>query len=99
MRNQSVYEWVIEELDEFGDIIDPEYFDSLKSHGKIEVSETMRLALVWEYGNDVDGEQDRAYAYVDPETTKLPEEFENGRAVPQRFHQELYQWRVRTAFA
>ena len=46
-----------------------------------------RLVLLWHIGNDVDGELERSYAYV--QDGRLPIEFENGRKVPQRYHREL----------
>ena len=54
------------------------------------------LGLVYHLGNEVDGELERDYAYV--EDGKLPTHFPHGRKIPQRFHKELaaYQKRVKT---
>ena len=90
MKNESHYQWCFEELDESGDIIDPEFDDAL--HSKVPLGESMRLALVWMYGNNVDGEIDREYAYVDPISMTLPGEFENGRKVPAKYRAELAMW-------
>lgn len=46
-----------------------------------------KLGLVYHLGNEVDGELERDYAYLDDR--KLPSHFPGGRKIPQRFHKEL----------
>ena len=45
------------------------------------------LGLLYHLGNEVDGELERDYAYLDD--GKLPTHFPHGRRIPQRFHKEL----------
>jgi hypothetical protein len=46
-----------------------------------------RLGLLYHLGNDVDGEIERDYAYLDD--GNLPSHFPHGREIPQRLHKEL----------
>ena len=93
MKNETVYQWVFEELDEHGDIIDPEFTDTLiTGYHDTDLSESRQLALVLMRGNDSDCEVERAYAYVDPNTMTLPDEFDDGRKVPSRFNAKLTKW-------
>ena len=88
MRDKITYEWVAEELDERGDIIDPMFGNSLKEvMGYIEPAVNVNFALVREEGNNEDGLQVREYAYI--KQGKLPEEFDDGYKVPKRFFKEL----------
>lgn len=92
MRNRTTYEWVCETLDADGEIIECHYTTTL--------SECLQLAMpgddlgvVQRIGNDEDGEVERSYAYVQPALGRvgheLPEYFDNGARVPQRFSVEL----------
>lgn len=45
------------------------------------------LGLLYHLGNEVDGELERDYAYLDD--GNLPSHFPGGRKIPQRFHKEL----------
>ena len=67
-------------------------------HHKYSVNDFVytRLGLLYHLGNEVDGELERDYAYL--EDGKLPTHFPHGRKIPQRFHKELaaYQKRVKT---
>lgn len=81
------YEWDIETVDEHGDIIDHDFIDAPRLPAK----ENERLVLVFNKGDDNEGLLDRSWAYVID--GKLPEEFENGRRVPKRFHEQLEELR------
>lgn len=86
------YEWDIEHLDRFGDIIDHEFVD--KYPGTRDFDETGQVVvLVKSYARGLSGREDsffiedRTWAYID--NGKLPEEFEDGTRVPVRFHAEV----------
>ena len=87
MRNTIVYEWDIETVDNNGDIQDHHHSDTCFDLIKCPLEKGERLVLVRNLGNDEDGLQDRQWAYVDP--TGLPDFFDGGAKVPQRFHREL----------
>jgi hypothetical protein len=76
------WEWVV--FDDEGDIVEVSYGDP----GELCVMPGMTLhSLVKNYGNDVDGIQDRSWAYVDDGV--LPQEFEDGTRVPAKLLAEF----------
>lgn len=91
------YEWDVETLDEFGDILDHDHRDTFKEAIAAEkttqgFSETTRICLVRDVWDEDNGIQDRQWAYL--EEGKLPEYFEDtggqeANRVPQKFHQEV----------
>lgn len=86
MANKIVYEWCYESVDNNGDITDADFFENLTDfydHKRLD-----RLCLVRMVGDEVNGENDRLWAYVTK--NKLPETFEDSSIiVPKRFHTEL----------
>lgn len=92
MRNKVSYEWVFEEYDEHGDIVDPLFSDTLQDAlsnvPDIQPHNTYGVALVRSIGNDEDGLINRQYAYIDKDN-KLPLEFGEGQKVPYRYHREV----------
>lgn len=92
MKNEIIYEWTIETIDEYGDVIENDFAEKLSSFDKDEIK-GKDLGLVRNEGNEIDGLEDRYWAYVKDD--KLPEYFEDGAGyhiaikVPQRFHKEL----------
>lgn len=93
MRNEIIYEWDIETVDEHGDIQDHDHRDKLSEYHKDDINKDTVLVLVRDRGNDEEGVLDRQWAYttiVDGKHT-LPTHFEDGRGckVPKRFHTEL----------
>jgi|SRR5215831_8407391 len=93
------YEWVIESIeDEYNDIVDLSHADTYAA--ALLVAENMKkdlkpghhveIGLVRDRGDEVEGLQDRQWAYIGwEEDGKLPERFDGGAAVPQRFHREV----------
>jgi|TARA_R110000824_G_C14664366_1_gene618227 hypothetical protein len=78
-----IYEWVIETIDEHGDIQDVDHADSFPSDvTPVEPWVSVDVALRRE-----DDDSLWSYAYV--ENGKLPEFFEHGQRVPKRFHREI----------
>lgn len=75
------YEWTSERVDEYDDIQDSDFSETLDQ------LVPGRIALIVREGDDYEGEQWREYAYV--ENGALPLEFPNGRKIPKRFHAEL----------
>lgn len=92
MKNKVAYEWVFDELDEDGDIIDSDGVMTLNERPNLRIGDGLMLALTRNVGNDIDGLIDRSYAYVDEETMALPAEFDNGYSVPQRYRLEFVRW-------
>jgi hypothetical protein len=99
MKNTTYYEWVLEPIDKYGDIIDPLFEEKLSSHCNCphglphdDEAVSYDLALVRREGNEYEGETYREYAYIRQDGT-LPERFivENPMSyrVPKRFHAEL----------
>ena len=85
---------IIEDIEEnfFGDKLTDYYLNEVRDaieKRRISGEETKytMLGIIYHLGNEDDGELDRDYAYVDE--GKLPECFEFGRKIPQRFHKEL----------
>jgi len=84
------YEWVFEESDEYGDIVDPLFGDTYKSVSQYEPEtkgNRVDIALVRFDGDEGNGEDCREYAYI--KDGKLPVEFDDGYRVPKRFHAEV----------
>lgn len=84
------YEWCYEVTDENGDIIDSNFADKLSEFSK---SEEGVLVLVRNEGDEINGLEDRQWAYV--KDGKLPLKFSDARNVeigidvPKRFFKEL----------
>lgn len=89
--NTVAYEWVVEQVDADGDILDCSYWDEDRlanalnqraawlRHGAHQVD----FGVCWRLGNEAEGEIERAYAYVD-EVGALPATLDNGRKVAKR---------------
>lgn len=101
-RMRVSYEWVIETVDEYDDIVDLYHYTRLTDIGDHEMRLALsskrftdsrfgavftRLGLIRDKGNQVEGLIERRYAYV--EGGALDERFEEGGAVPKRFSEEL----------
>lgn len=93
MTAKILYEWCYETLDD-GDIVGNDFEDNLSSFNEARKTDT--LCLVRNEGDEINGVEDRFWAYV--KDGKLPEYFEDGGGyetsirVPQRFHKELKQY-------
>ena len=96
------YEWLVDFVDEDGDIIDvyhaDTYAEALKWAQDSDFLQSREfhhadIGLVRDVGNDLEGITDRQWAYI--EDGKLPERMDwgggetGGAKVPQRFHKEL----------
>jgi hypothetical protein len=89
------FEWLVEEIDEHGDIIEVHHLDSYaeaRASAALVEGYTTAIGLVRDRGNELDGLLDRQWAYI--EDGKLPERFSDsggseGPLVPARFHHEL----------
>ena len=101
---KTSYEWDIETTDEHGDITDHNHRDKLREFGgsdfplgPLEVLVLVRD--VWGPASDEAREEmgdadlldldQRSWAYITQPTGKLPEAFDSGEIVPERFHKEL----------
>lgn len=98
-RNRVIYEWLVDELNGDGDIVDTQYYDTFyqavaaqwAALGSCSNGNNYEVGLIRYVGNDVDGEVDRQYAYT--VCNELPEFFDGGAKVPVRFHCEITNWR------
>ena len=87
------YEWVIEAVDEYGDIQSITHADILskafeyKDFFHTEGWERVEIGLVRDVGDDIDGLQNRQWAYL--EDDKLPATFDGGAKIPKRFLEEV----------
>lgn len=86
MRNTVHYEWKLETVDGYDDIIDIDHTDRLAEI--YPPGPSQRVCLVRDVGNEEDGLQDRGHAYIKGGTLE-PCTMEGGDHVPQRFHKEL----------
>jgi hypothetical protein len=93
------YEWIVEEIDEHGDIVDTSAWDTAAD--ALAQADLLRLSvpsgwsvdvgLTRNVGNDDEGLTGRSWAYLDAEE-RLPAAFTDGDAdapVPQRYVREL----------
>jgi len=95
MKDITNYEWLVDELDNDGDIVDTEFFNSYSDAVKHKVhaqvlgnnGNNFEIGIIRYVGNDIDGEKDRQYAYMS--NNKLPTEMDGGASVPKRFHIEV----------
>lgn len=90
MRNQIRYEWDYETWDDNNDIIDHYHADKLADFKPDDV--TAHLCLIRDAGNEINGMEERTWAYV--KDGQLPEYFSDAfgalvHLVPKRFHKEL----------
>lgn len=87
MANKVIYEWSVETVNEFGDIENCYFYDTIQEVPTLENNQ--RLCLVRNEGNDNEGLTYRLWAYV--LNGKLPEYFsdandcEVGYKVPLKF--------------
>jgi hypothetical protein len=85
----TVYEWIREEVDEHGDIVNTEHFTTRRA-AEAGRGETDAVGLTRDVFSEIDGLVDRLWAYVRPDGT-LPSHFSNARggetgyAVPKRY--------------
>lgn len=104
LRKQVMWEWVVEFVDEWGDIHDHERCSSLLKDKPVRdlvlsivagdvYSDglLMRLALVRDYGCEYHGLMTRSYAYPELEDGRLvlPKETEDGQKIPKYLHNQL----------
>jgi hypothetical protein len=101
MKSTVTVEWLLEELSEEEtetndpDILDTHCFPTLAELRAFQeqCSTPTRVGLVRDRGNDLDGLQDRAWAYVRygylPQTFTYGAGEDAGLIVPVRFHKEL----------
>lgn len=81
------YEWIVEEIAEDGEVWDVFSFDSL-TEALENMGEGDILALrKMKSNSECDSVDDMAYAYV--KNGVLPVEFDDGKAVPKKFHKEF----------
>ena len=93
MKNKIRYEWTLETI-ELGEIIDNDFSDKLDFDiAKVLDVPYYDLGLVRNEGNEIDGVNERYWAYV--KEGKLPDNFktamgeDTGIKIPNRFHDEL----------
>lgn len=90
-------EWDIETIDpETEDILDHNFNEDLGAllSDFVTHDPTMRLCLVRHVGNDLDGETDRLWAYMDdnwnlPKCFEQAENMETQMEVPKKFHRMI----------
>ena len=95
MQNRISYEWDAESVDEHGDIQDHHAVDTFAAAMEVvpQGGNFREVVLVRQTWNEVDGVRDRAWAYYGRECAGLlPEDFDDGHEVPQRFHDEVAIW-------
>jgi hypothetical protein len=83
---QTWYEWDVETIDQYGDVQDHNHANHLSDLCHSLASDE-ELVLVYNTGNDLDGVEDRQWAYVSDGV--LPDEFSGGQRVPQSCKREF----------
>lgn len=87
-KYEIIYEWVVEQVDEHGDIQDTYAVDSYKEAVDEESTySTKDIALVRDKGNDEETVVERGYAYV--QDGILEERFCSGQKVPANYLKEV----------
>lgn len=100
MRNRVAYEWLVEQLDASGDILDVSH-PATAAEAIAHFGPGYRIGLVRDLGNDVDGVVERLWAYAGNDG-HLPLGFEDstgeqaGVKVPRRYDTE---WRAARGLA
>lgn len=97
MRTKTFYEWTVEQVDSFGDIIEtsgvPKLAEAMRHAPDPEDLAALNcthfdLVLVRDVFNAEDGDlEDRQWAYV--QDGELPEEFDGGTRVPAQYRKEF----------
>lgn len=88
IKNEVYYEWVVEQVDEHGDIQDTYQASSYKEAVEEETTHQVKqIALKRDKGNDDDGVVERGYAYVVDGI--LAERFDSGQKVPAKYLKEV----------
>lgn len=91
--DKTHYEWVVEEIDENDDVIDPMFSDTFKdaivdANAIIVSPENNVFIGLVRYVFESDGNLAvREYAYI--KNGILPTEFDDGHRIPNRFHDEI----------
>ena|SRR5215469_7832154 len=99
-KKRVTYEWTFEVLDEYGDIIDSYFFDSLDAVtlglAKLALThpKTNHFGLVRYYGSRAEGADDTLWAYwkdgeLAPFFNAGGDEFTTDMPVPKKFREEL----------
>jgi hypothetical protein len=88
------YEWIVEEVDAHGDIIDTSAFPTAAqalgyARHAPGAGWHWEIGLTRNVGDDDVGLQDRQWAYISE--GKLPTHFDGGASIPHRFRRELQQ--------
>lgn len=93
-RTKTYYEWVLESIDQYGDIIDTQAFDTVQElwqHRNLGEPDSDHDTWDWGLrrmsGSEADGMTDDQYAYT--VNGELPEYFDGGNKVPVRYHRKL----------
>tara|TARA_R110000803_G_scaffold39351_2_gene84945 strand:- start:1624 stop:1905 length:282 start_codon:yes stop_codon:yes gene_type:complete len=87
MKSTATYEWTSELHDEIGDIQDNDFSDKRATLRDFSDEGRCEVALLRRYGNEDEGELSRAYAYVTDD--RLPDTFDEGQKIPERYRNEL----------
>jgi len=78
------WEWVVEQVDDAGDIIDCDYYErlteALANLNLANIATGIEIGICRITGSIADGVTDRSYAY--PIGTELPERTEDGHRIP-----------------
>jgi hypothetical protein len=96
MKSDIRIEWLVEEIDEHGEIIEVTHCDSYlqaRRFAGLSDAPQVDIGLVRDRGNDTDGLINRQWAYIDADG-KLPIRFEDsggseGALVPPGYHREI----------
>jgi hypothetical protein len=93
MKNKVIHEWLVESVDQYGDIIDSNCYPTLKDAicttegADYSDGGYYRLGLVRDEGNEVDHLLDRQWAYFQPDGI-LPESYSDGAIIPLKHRYE-----------
>jgi hypothetical protein len=93
MKYKVIHEWLVESVDQHGDIIDSNCYPTLTDaiSTTLDCPEGMdyyRIGLVRDEGNDDAGLVDRQWAYILNDGT-LEDEYSKGAIIPEKFRAEF----------
>jgi hypothetical protein len=106
MKNKVAHEWLVESVDQYGDIHDtncyPTLADAIRTTAGADHSDGgyYRLGLVRDEGNEVDMLIDRQWAYFQQDGT-LPESYNDGAIIPlkRRYESLKFDAKLLASFA
>ncbi len=96
MRGKVFYEWVVEEVDQYGDIQDASHWDSFEEAVNVrnqllkkQGCDSVEIASIRGVGDEDDGLHYRGYAYVNLDNLTIEPHYCCGSKVPKHITKQV----------